>query len=201
MMVKTILRWSGLPLTAGALLLGAAIVSAAFQAPNQLPAPLMSTLLLVASILIMLTLPAMYVRQAEAAGWLGLMGYVLLQVGMFPIVVYAGAPLFYLQIQATPVPSTGALVLGTALMVGLPLTAIATLRAGVYPRWSGILLLAAGVGMVFAFVVADALPPTAGQLGSVIWGILFASGFAWIGIALWTGWSQSSTRLPAAASM
>jgi hypothetical protein len=198
MMVKTILRWSGLALAAGALLVGAGTVSVAFQGPNQLPTPLASTLLLVSSILIMLALPGMYARQSETAGWLGLLGYVLLQVGMVPIVVYAGAPLFYLQIQGTPVPSTGALVLGTALMLGLPLTAIATLRAGVYPHWSGILLLAASVGMVFAFVVADALPPIAGQLGSAIWGTLFASGLAWIGISLWTGWIEPATRLPAA---
>jgi hypothetical protein len=197
MVVKSILRGSGLALTAGALFVGVVIVSTAFQAQNQPPTLLVSTLLLVASILIVLSLPAMYARQAEAAGWPGLVGHVLLEVGLLPIVVYAAAPMFYPQIHGTPEPNTGGLVLGTALMLGLPLTAIATLRAGVYPRWSGILLLAASVGMAFAFVMADALPPIAGQLGYIIFGTLFASGFAWMGIAIWTGWTQSAPRLPA----
>lgn len=196
-MVKTILRWSGLALTAGALLMGAGIVSIAFQAPNQLPTPLFSTLLLVASILIILALPGIYARQSEAAGWLGLLGHMLLEVGLVVIVLYAGAPLFYPETKGSPGDSLAGYLLGTALLLGVTLTAIATLRAGVYPRWSGILLLAAGGGLLFVFSVADSLPPIAGQLGSAIFGLLFAAAFAWIGASTWTGWTQPAPRLAA----
>ncbi len=199
MMVKTIIRWSGLALAAGALLMGAGIVSVAFQAPNQLPTSLVSTLLLVASILIILSLPGIYARQSEAAGWLGLVGHVLLEVGMLSAVTYAAAPLFYPEIKGSPAESIsiGAYLLGTALLLGVALTAIATLRAGVCPRWAGILLLAAGVGLCFVYFIADSLPPNAWQLGNVILGILFAAAFAWIGVSTWTDWTQPASRLPA----
>jgi hypothetical protein len=83
------------------------------------------------------------------------------------------------------------------LLLGVALTAIATLRAGVYPRWSGILLLAAGGGLCFVYFIADSLPPNAWQLGNVILGILFAAAFAWIGVSTWTDWTQPASRLPA----
>src|SRR5262245_19856447 len=148
-MTKIVVRWSGLSLAVGALLLG---VSPVF-ASNGLLTPLANIILLAASILIILALPGMYARQSEAAGWPGLVGYMLLEAGMLSLVVYAAAPMFYPQIKGPPEagPSIGALFLGTALLLGLALTAVAMLRAGVYPRWSGILLLVAGVGMLFVF--------------------------------------------------
>ena len=85
-MVKTIIRWSGLALIAGALLLGAAIVMISLRLPGQLPTPLVSMILLVASLLIMLVLPGMYAWQSEAAGWLGLVGHVLLEVGIVIVI-------------------------------------------------------------------------------------------------------------------
>jgi hypothetical protein len=186
-----------LALTVGALLIGTAIVSVAFQKPNQLPTPLVILLLLLASILIVLALSSMYSLQAEATGWIGLLGHVLLEVGMLFIVIYAAAPVFYPQIHGAPGESVGAFAFGTALMLGLPLTAIATLRAGVYPRWCGILLLAASLGFVFDFLVAEYLPIIAGQLGIITFRMLFASGFAWIGICISTGWTQSAMSLHA----
>jgi hypothetical protein len=195
-MVKTVLRWNGLALVAGAVFMGAGIVGVGFQAQNQIPTSLANTLLLVASILIILALPGIYVRQSEAAGWLGLLGHVLLEVGMLSAVTYAAAPLFYPEIKGPPGESisVGAYLLGTALLMGVVLTAIATLRAGVYSRWSAILLLAAGVGLCFVYFIADSLPPNAWQLGNVILGILFAAALAWIGVATWTDWTQPAPR-------
>jgi hypothetical protein len=46
--------------------------------------------MLVASILFMLALPAMYAHQAEAASRPGLVGYVLLEIGNVLYLVYAG---------------------------------------------------------------------------------------------------------------
>jgi len=122
----------------------------------------------------------MYARQSEAAGWLGLVGHVLLEVGIVIVIVYAAAPLFNPEITGLG-ESVAAFLLGIAWLLGLVLTAIATLRAEVYPRWSGILLLAAGVGFLFDFFVAEYLPPIAGQLGNAIFGMVFALAFAWIG--------------------
>ena len=77
-----------------------------------------------------------------------------------------------------------AFLLGIALLLGIFLTAIATLRAGVYPRSSGILLLAAGAGFLFDFFVAEYMPPLAGQLGNASFGMVFALAFAWIGVSI-----------------
>jgi len=189
-MVKTTMRGSALALVAGALLMGAAI--AMVSPSGQFPTSLVSTMLLVASILITLALPGMYARQSKAAGWLGLVGHVLLEVGMVFVIVYAAAPLFNPEIKGLG-ESVAAFLLGIALLLGLVLTAIATLRAAVYPRWSGILLLAASAGFLFDFFVAEYLPPIAGQLGNAIFGMLFAFAFAWIGISIWMGLSQTAT--------
>ena len=54
MMVKIIIRWSGLALITGALLMGAAMAMVSLRPPGQLPTPLASMLLLIASLLIML---------------------------------------------------------------------------------------------------------------------------------------------------
>ena len=191
-MDKTAIRWSGLALVAGALGVGAAIVMASLGLPGRFPTPLVSSILLVGSILLMLALPGMYTRQSEAAGWLGLAGYVLLEVGNVLLIVYAAEPLFTPAITGLG-ESAAAFFLGIALLLGFVLTAVATLRAAVYPRWSGILLLAAGAGFLFDFFMAEDLPPIAGPLGGAILGLLMASAFAWIGVVIWRGSGQTAT--------
>lgn len=73
-------------------------------------------------------------------------------------------------------------LLALAFSLGLLLTAIATIRAGVFPRWSGILLLIGTGGFIFGFFIAELLPNVAGVLGITLLGIPF--GFAWIGVAM-----------------
>jgi cell division protein FtsW (lipid II flippase) len=192
-MVKIALRWSGLALVAGALGLGAAIVLVSLRLPERDPTPLESILLLVASILFMLALPTMYSRQSEAAGWLGLVGHVLLEVGNVLLIVYAAAPLFNPASKGLG-ESVAAFLLALALLLGFVLTAVATLRAAVYPRWSGILLLVAGLGFLFSFFVAEDLPPIAGPLSGAFLGMAIASAFAWIGISIWRGSGQTATK-------
>jgi hypothetical protein len=76
-------------------------------------------------------------------------------------------------------------VLGIALTLGLLLTGIATVLAGVYPRGAGILLLVATAGFFFDFFVAEFLTPIAGQLGAAFFGALLGLALAWIGVSLW----------------
>lgn len=106
---------------------------------------------------------------------------------MLLLVVLAATPILYPSLQKVSGENLVVFLLGIALTLGLLLTGIATIRAGIFPRWSGILLLAAMVGFFFDFFVAEFLPPMAGQLGSAIFGALLAIAFAWIGIALWIG--------------
>jgi hypothetical protein len=181
-------RWSGILLVAGAALLGIAIVTVALKpVVNQAFSPGVSLLFLLSSIFLLLSLPAMYARQAGAAGWLGLVGHALLQTGMLLLVVLAATPILYPSLKTAPGENLVLFLLGIALTIGLLLTGIATMRAGVFPRWAGILLLAATIGFFFDFFVAEFLPPLAGQLGSAIFGVLLALALAWIGVSLWVG--------------
>jgi hypothetical protein len=129
----------------------------------------------------------MYARQANAAGWLGLTGYALLQSGILLLVVIAATPILYPSFKTAPGENVVVFLLGIALMLGLLLTGTATIRAHVFPRSAGILLLAAMAGFFFDFFVAEFLPPAAGQAGAAFFGALLALALAWIGIALWMG--------------
>jgi len=187
-MTHTAIRLSGFVLMAGAALLGAAIVTLSFQpVMDQVFSPGISLLLLLASILLLLSLPGMYAKQSEAVGWLGLAGHALLQTGLLLVVVIAAAPLLYPSIREAPGESLVAFVLGIGLTLGLLLTGIATFQAGVYSRGSAILLLAATAGFFFDFFVAEFLPPIAGQLGSAAFGVLLALALAWVGYSAMTG--------------
>jgi hypothetical protein len=181
-------RWCGIILIAGAALLGLAIVIVSLNPVMDQPlSPGASLLLLLSSILLLLSLPAVYARQADAAGWLGFTGYGLLQTGILVLVLSAAPTLLFPSLKPAPGENMVFFLLAIALTLGLFLTGIATIRADIYPRGAGSLLLASTAGFFFVFFVAEFLPPVAGQLGSAIFGILLALALAWIGIALWTG--------------
>jgi hypothetical protein len=184
-MADMALRLGGIILIVGAALLGAAIVLVSFVPVVNRPFPQhVSLLFLLAAILLLLSLPAMYARQAQAAGWLGLIGHALLQTGVLLLVLVAGPFLLYPTRNLILSDNILFFLLGIALTVGLLLTGIATVRAGGYPRAAGIVLLAATVGFFFDFFVAEYLPRVVGQIGSAFFGALLGLALAWIGVAL-----------------
>lgn len=188
-MVNTAIRWSGLLLIVGAILLGTVIVLVSFNfvGSESLASPLISFPLLVSSILLLLSLPAMYAKQADAAGWLGLAGYALLQTGILLLVNVASMPLRFPTFHPASGENAVDFLLAIALTLGLLLTAIATIRAGVFPKRAGILLLAGTAGFFFSFFVAELLPPPLGGLGNAFLGLLLPLAFAWMGVALLQG--------------
>jgi hypothetical protein len=184
-MADTALRLGGIALIVGAAPLGAAIILASFVPMVNRPFPQhISLLFLLAAILLLLSLPTMYARQAQAAGWLGLTGHTLLQTGILLLVLVAAPPLLYPSRNLILSDNILFFLLGIALTLGLLLTGIATIRAGVYPRGAGIMLLAATVGFFFDFFVAEYLPRVVGQIGSAFFGALLGLALAWIGVAL-----------------
>ncbi|HEX6873942.1 MAG TPA: hypothetical protein VF163_22815, partial [Micromonosporaceae bacterium] len=58
-------------------------------------------------------------------------------------------------------------------------------RAGVFPRWPGIILLAATAGFFFLFFVAEFLDPVFSRVGSTCFALLLAAALAWIGVSVW----------------
>jgi hypothetical protein len=188
MMINNAIRWSGWLLIAGAALLGFAIVRISFRpVVNQQFTPGISRIFLLSSILLLLSFPGMYIRQANSAGWLGLAGFALLQTGILLLVVIASTPILYPSIKTPSGENIVVFLLGIALAIGLLLTGLATVRAGVFPIWSGILMLVATAGFFFVFFIAEFLPPITGQIGSAFFGIVLALSLIWIGLSIWTG--------------
>ena len=185
-MTEIAYRWSGVLLTAGAVLLGVGTVMVAFKPViNQPFSPGIARLMLLASILLLLSIPSMYAKQSSAAGWLGLTGYLLLQAGIVLLVILAATPILYPSLNQGSGENLVLFLLGISLTLGLLLTGIATLRAAVFPRWAGILMLVATAGFFFNFFVAEFLPPMAGQFGSAFFGVILAIALAWMGVFLW----------------
>jgi hypothetical protein len=193
-MADVAVRLSGVFLMAGAVLLGTGIVVVS-SAPviNQPLSPRVSLLFLLSAVLLLLSLPVMYFRQAQAAGWLGFAGHGLLQTGILLLVVLAATPLLYPSLNPASGENVVVFLLGIALTLGLLLTGIATVQAGVFPQWAGILLLAATAGFFFVFFVAEFLPAIAGQVGSAFFGVLLGLALAWIGLTILMGRSGSLT--------
>jgi hypothetical protein len=145
--------------------------------PIWLPANL---LILVGALLVALGLPGMYARQAERAGKLGLIGFTLtfivillfnvalgaIETFLFPALAANAATRSFL---AGPLPATYSRFLLVAVLlelVGPVLLGIATLRANVFPRWTGWLLIAIPVLVLFGFFVS--LPGPLAQLDAVV---------------------------------
>lgn len=185
--VNAVVHWSGSLLAFAAVLLGAAIVSISLRpVGGGHPLSMGSAALLFASTALLLVgLPGLHAAQADAAGLLGLLGHALLTTGVLLLVAVSVTPLMYPSVRAFPGESVLAFVLGIALTLGLLLTGIATFQADVLPRGAAALLLTATAGFFFAFFVAEHLPAIAGQLGTALFGLALAAGFAWIGVALW----------------
>ena len=147
-----------------------------------------------------LGLTGLYVRQALKIGWLGLAGYLLFSLWMVLIMGFSFVEAFVLPHVASTAPAfveawmkmfngpasnydLGVLptiwtLTAPLYILGGLLFGIATLRAGILPRWAGALL---AVGTLFAPLAA--LLPNASQPKIAI---LVGLALAWLGYALWS---------------
>jgi hypothetical protein len=148
----------------------------------------------------MIGFAGIYARQAEKAGWLGLVGFALLTVSFWLQTAFVFVELFVLPVVSTALPgfidsylgvvnghpgvmNIGALVptygvLGVCYLLGGLLFGIATVRAAVLPRWPAILL-------AFAAVITPAaalLPHALQRYAAVPMGVAMI----WLGYSLWS---------------
>src|SRR5690606_30832141 len=114
--------------------------------------------------------------------------------GILLWIVLAAPPLAYPSLNLVPGENALFFFLGIALTSGFLLTGVVTIRAAVFPRWAGILLLATTFGFFFSFFVAEFLPPAVDQISSATFAFLLAPALAWLGLALWTTSEQGPTR-------
>ena len=141
-------------------------------------------------------LAALYFRQREASGVLGLIAYAIQSFGMALVIGFLFTQAFVLsefdvaQRAAILAGPTGvATVIALAIVtLGAVLFGIATLRAGVFPKWAALLLM---IGFVMAPIGAFA-PHIVKSIGEVV----LSAGLIGLSSALVTGAGNSkSTRL------
>jgi hypothetical protein len=163
----TLYRLAGGGLIAAALVAGAAGAGRALLSevgdPQGLIASGAAAVAFTANMVLILCLPAIALRQAGRAGVAGMIGYALFAIALLSMGV-AQEMIFGLLFPSLPAsmlaqPPTGITVvfLLTQLVavVGLTLLGIATVRARVFPAWTGWALLASAV----VLVLADVRPP------------------------------------------
>ena len=150
---------------------------------------LVFSLYLLGTALLLLGLVGLYASQSGAAGVLGLVGFLAAFSGT---VLLAGAlwfELFVTPALAAEAPGLVGSELGLAGFVlvfvfgalGWLLFGVATLRAGVYPRWAAVVLM---IGAVLAYVPVP------------LSGIVFSVAIAWMGFVLFAG-RERVTEQPA----
>jgi hypothetical protein len=150
-------------------------------------------------LLFLLGIVGLYARQVNKAGWLGLVGFLLLGLSWALQTAFVFAEAFILPPLATTAPqfvdgllgvasgrasavNLGALpalyaLVGVSYMLGGLVFGIATLRAGILPRWAaGLLAVAAALTPAAAL-----LPHEIQRLAAVPVGFALA----WLGYALW----------------
>jgi hypothetical protein len=155
----------------------------------------------------LLGMTGLYVRQVEAAGWLGLAGYLLWSLWLVLFLPFNFFEAFILPLLATAAPtfaegflgvitrsaseaSFGVLPVLWALsdvlfLLGGLVFGIATLRAGILSRWAaGVFTVGIGLAPATALLPHALEPLVAVPIGG---------GLAWLGYALW-----SERREPAA---
>jgi hypothetical protein len=118
------------------------------------PYALVFLLYLLGAGLLLLSLVGLYASQSEAAGVLGLVGFLAAFLGTALLVGMLWFELFITPSLATRAPGLAEAELGLAGfilvfllgVVGWLLFGVATLRARAYPRWAAVLLMVGGGG-------------------------------------------------------
>jgi hypothetical protein len=194
----TLYRWSGVVLLVSSLL-GVISTILDIVLPNQTSQQFLSTpfiidasLYLAWALLVAMGLPGLYLRQAARAGKLGFAGFVLVSLG----VLLGGVAFATVQVTIFPYlaqfapkllpsggtgPASGGVLWligpGFLLTIGEILLGIATLRAHIFPRWAGILLIVAGV-LTLASI------PISANIISLASNVVFYAALAWCGFLL-----------------
>ena len=205
------IRWAGLSA------MGAGIIFAAIQPihPADVVASvttsawaIITTLKTVMCFLFLLGIAGIYARQANKAGWLGLVGFLLFSLSWWLQTAFVFAETFILPLLASTAPqfvdgilglvagrasevSLGALpllygIVGIFYLLGGLLLGIATFRAGILPR------RAAGLLAVTALLTPAAalLPHEIQRMAAVPMGLALA----WLGYALWSERHETVTE-------
>ena len=144
----------------------------------------------IAAIFILFGLMGLYGSQLVRTGWLGFIAFFLAFVGSAMLGIEESQSVTMAPLLAGKAPALleqsslagPALIFGLIFLVsfflGFLLLGIASMRAGVLPRWSGLLLI---LGLVLT------LGGQMSHLVGIIAAVVFGAGLAWMGSAVWSG--------------
>ncbi len=169
-MSTLLLRISGWLLLLGGLLM----VVTNFHLPIS---PVAAALInLMGGVLLLLGLPALYVRQASQVRWIGLVGLVIIWLDTLIFPVLQGGIGGLLPALTPP---DFLYIIGPLTIIGTLLFGIITMRARVFPRWLGFCLSVGYILGIIGFIFFDKSAPFIGLLGIVLyWLSLSAFGVA-----------------------
>jgi hypothetical protein len=210
---SNLIRWSGLSAIVAGIIF---VVIQLIHPPDVLSSvttgawAIVTYLKFAMSLFGLLGIAGIYARQVEEAGWLGLAGYLLFSLFLALTTAFAFAEAFISPLLATDAPkfvegflgiasgsaseiNLGALpavfaLTGVAYMLGGLLFGIATLRAGILPRWAGGLL---AIGGPVSALVVSLLPHELERMAAVPVGLALA----WLGYALWSERREQASEL------
>jgi membrane protein implicated in regulation of membrane protease activity len=199
---SNLIRWAGLAAMVGGIFY---VVVGMFHQANILSSvttaqwAIVHVLASAMCLLFLVGIAGIYARQVEAAGWLGLAGFLLFSLNWALTAPFTVAEAFILPVLANETPTLAEGFLGTVnssfetnfgvlaaiwdvtgvlYILGGLLFGIATLRAGILPRWAaGLLAVGAALGPV-----AVLLPPEHQAKVAVPVGVALV----WLGYALWS---------------
>ena len=142
----------------------------------------------VAALLVLIGCTGLYAKQAEKTGLFGLVAFLFTFIGMAAVFANEWTSVFVIHEIAVSTPEalealeeSALFDAGTITALGLSVLgwivfAVATLRAGVLPRW-------ASISVIAGFVLVIALPALIGLWGAAVANTVLGTG--WMGL----GWS------------
>ena len=198
---SNLIRWSGLANVAGGVLLvvsdflelpllgyglGAAAITDTYALVNMM--------VLIGTVLLLMGLVGLYVGQSEAAGLLGLVGFLVSFMGNTLVAGAVGQATFVVPVLAQAIPEflsaepAGRLAVGYSLSyalagIGVILFGMATFRARVYPRAAAVLLMIGVVPVAAWNFLPLPMPDTI--LGAAV---------AWLGLLHFWGRSERARQ-------
>ena len=202
-----LVRWSGLALLAGGVLLAVATPlhpsreTAAIIIASEVRLVASHVLSTLSSLLVLLGLPGLYSAHRREMGRLGLAGFFAAWSGTYLIAV-SGNFGFLAPVLAKESPGVIDAILGYPPVVGLnalavvgfvggyALFGIAMARTATLPRLSGILVAAGGAAYLLGGGVAQLVAPAVWAV-AVLGSASLGAGLAWPGYRLWHPMSAS----------
>jgi hypothetical protein len=217
MLTRRLIQWSGLIAILGGILFPLAAILhpngediASVLMPIWVPAHFLGWMSVT---LIHIGLIGLYARQAENAGWLGLIGFLLAFIGgafagtiqyvnftVIPLIAKQAPAIFF---QATILSPFAMLLFILGFVLGYILFGAATVDADVLPRWAGFLVI---IGIIFFFLgelsfIGQRISPDPAihQFFGIIRSLrpivilgdaAFGLGLVWMGYSVWSEKSE-----------